>query len=178
MGYKCCVVDCRSSYAGEERTTVFSSPKEKSLRKIWIKFVNRKDWEPTLSSFICVKYFDEKYYSKGKNDKRYHLTKTLKPVPTIFNPNIQTSQCSSSSHIYPQWQCQGDHLENVFIKMTNTKVLWITIWLTNLVTSKIVFPLLVFYSRIMTMSPSAKLNLVKNAHLKLQNALKLTRNYM
>ena len=23
----------------------------------------------------------------------------MKPVPTIFNPNIQTSQCSSSSHI-------------------------------------------------------------------------------
>ena len=99
MASKCCAIDCRSNYAGEERTTVFSFPKEESLRKIWIKFVNRKDWEPTLSSFICVKYFDEKYYSKGKNDKRYHLTKTLKPVPTIFNPNIQTSQCSSSSHI-------------------------------------------------------------------------------
>ena len=42
---------------------------------------------------------EERYYRKGKNDKRYRLTKTLKPVPTIFNPNIQTSQCSSSSHI-------------------------------------------------------------------------------
>ena len=36
-------------YAGEERTTVFSFPKEEHLRKIWIKFVNRKDWEPTTS---------------------------------------------------------------------------------------------------------------------------------
>ena len=27
------------------------------------------------------------------------LTKTLKPVPTIFKSNIQTSQCSSSSHV-------------------------------------------------------------------------------
>ena len=161
----------------EKRTTVFFSPKKESLRKISIKFVNRKDWELTSSSFICMKHFDEKYYRKGKNDKRYRLTKTLKPVPTIFNPNIQTSQCSSSSHIYPQWQCQGDHLENVFIKMTNTKVLWITIWLINLVTSKKVFPLLVFNSR-KIMTPSTKLNLVKNLHLKLQNALKLTRNYM
>ena len=99
MAYKCCAIDCRSNYAGEERTTVFSFPKEESLRKIWIKFVNRKDWEPTPSSFICIKHFEEKYYRKGKNDKRYRLTKTLKPVPTIFNPNIQTSQCSSSSHI-------------------------------------------------------------------------------
>ena len=36
MVCKCCVVDCRSNYAGEERTTVFSFPKEESLRKIWI----------------------------------------------------------------------------------------------------------------------------------------------
>ena len=99
MVYKCCVVDCRSNYAGEERTTVFSFPKEESLRKIWIKFVNRKNYEPTLLSFICIKHFEEKYYKKGKNKKRYRLPKTLKPAPTIFNPNIQTSHCSSSSRI-------------------------------------------------------------------------------
>ena len=99
MVYKCCVVDCRSDYTGEERTTVLSFPKEESLRKIWIKFVNRKDWEPTPSSFICIKHFEEKYYRKSKNNKRYHLIKALKPVPTIFNPNIQTSECSSSSRI-------------------------------------------------------------------------------
>ena len=58
----CC---CPSNYAGEERTTVLSFPKE-SLRKIWIKFVNRKDWEPTPSPFSCIKYFEEKNYRKGK----------------------------------------------------------------------------------------------------------------
>ena len=61
MVYKCRAVDCRSSYAGEERATVFSSPKEESLRKIWINFVYRKDWEPTSPSFICIKHFEEKY---------------------------------------------------------------------------------------------------------------------
>ena len=99
MVYKCCVADCQSNYAGEERTTVFSFPKEESLRKIWIKFLNRKDWEPRRSSCICIKHFEEKYYRKGKNDKRYRLTKTLKPVPTIFTPSIQASQRSSSSHV-------------------------------------------------------------------------------
>ena len=97
MVYK--FVDCRSNCAGEERTTVFSFPKEESLRKIWIKFAHRKEWEPTTSSFICIRHFEEKYYRKGKNDKRYRLTKTMKPVPTIFNPNIQISRCSSSSHL-------------------------------------------------------------------------------
>ena len=47
------------------------------------------------------KTFKEKYYRKGKNDKSYRLTKTLKPASTIFNPNIQMSQCSSSSHVIP-----------------------------------------------------------------------------
>ena len=71
----CCVVDCRSNYAGEERKTVFSFPKEESLRKIWIKFVNRKDWELTPSSFICIKQCEEKYCRESKDDKRYRLTK-------------------------------------------------------------------------------------------------------
>ena len=90
MLYKCCVVDYHLNYAGEEQTIAFSFPKE-SLSKIWIKFVYRKDWELTLLSFICIKHFEEKYYRKGKNDKHYHLTKTLKPKPTILNPNIQAS---------------------------------------------------------------------------------------
>ena len=85
----------------EERTNFFSFPKEKSLRKIWIKFVIRKELGSTPSSFICIKHFEEKYYRKGKNGKRYRLAKTLKPMPTIFNPNIQTSQRSSSSHMSP-----------------------------------------------------------------------------
>ena len=97
--YKRYVVDCRSNKAGEERTTVFSFPKEQILRKRWIKFINRKNWEPTPSSFICMKYFEEIYYRKSKNDKRYRIAKTLKAVPAIFNPNTQTSQCILSSRI-------------------------------------------------------------------------------
>ena len=81
-------VDCRSNYAGEERTTVFYFPKEESLHKIWIKFVSRKSWEQTPWSFTSIKQVEEKYYRKGNNDKLYCLTKTFKLVPTIFNPNI------------------------------------------------------------------------------------------
>ena len=99
MMYKCCVIDCRSNQAGEEWKTAFSFPKEEILHKRWIKFVNRKNWEPIPSSFICIKYFEERYYRKSKNDKRYRIAKTLKAVPTIFNPKIQKSQCISSSHI-------------------------------------------------------------------------------
>ena len=115
-----------------------------------------------IVDIICLKHFEEKRYTKGKNDKRYRLTKILKPVPTIFNPNIQTSPSIEPRNITSQWQGQGDHVENVFIKLTNTKFSSITIGLINLVILKEVFLLLVFYSRkTMTMPSSAKLNLVK-----------------
>ena len=160
-------------------SSLFSFPEEESLRKIWIKFVNRKDWEPTPSSFICIKHFEEKYYRKGKNDKCYRLTNTLKPVPTIFNPNIQTSKCSSSSHIIsPVTVPRRSPRKRIFQEDQYQSFMNYDL-INNFVTSKKVFPLLVFYSKkIMTIPPSAKLNLVKNAHLKLQNAIKLTMNHM
>ena len=96
-GFKRCVVNCRLNYASEEKTTVFSFQKEEHLRKIWIKFVKRKDWEPTNSSYICIKHFENKYYQNGEDNKGFRLTKTLKPVPKIFdpsNPNIQNPSAS------------------------------------------------------------------------------------
>ena len=54
MVFKCCVVNCRSNYIGEEKNNRFLFPKEEDLRKIWMKFVNRKDWEPTNSSYIYI----------------------------------------------------------------------------------------------------------------------------
>ena len=54
MVYKYCIVNCRSNYTGEERTSMSSFPKEEDPKKRWIKFVNRKDWESTSSSCICV----------------------------------------------------------------------------------------------------------------------------
>ena len=101
-------------------------------------------------------------------------------MPTIFNPNIQTSQCSSSSHIIslvtvPRRSPEkGIYQDDQYQSFMNYNLIDKLSELTTLV-----FPLLLFYSRkIMTMPPFTKLNLVKNAHLKLQNALKLTRSYM
>ena len=96
-------MNCRSNYTGEEKTTVFSLPKEKNLQKIWIKFVNRKDWESTNSSYICIKHFEEKYYQNGEGNKRFQLIKTSKSVPTTFdstNPNFRNSSvCQVTSPV-------------------------------------------------------------------------------
>ena len=64
MVYKCCIVNCRSSDTREESTTVFSFPKEEYLTKRCIRFVNRKDWEPTSSSYIYVSNILKKNITK------------------------------------------------------------------------------------------------------------------
>ena len=99
MVYKCCIVNCRSNYTGEEITTVFFFPKDEDLRKRWIKFVNRKDWKPTSSSVICIKHFDKKYYKKGEKSQRYRLIKHMKPVPTIFDPKKVIDENSEINNV-------------------------------------------------------------------------------
>ena len=122
---------------------------------------------------------EERYYRKGKNDKRYRLTKTLKPLSTIFNPYIQTLQCSSSSYIiYSVWvprrsprKCiyQDDQYQSFMNYDLINKLSGIeeSLSLAGFLLKKN-NDYVTFY----------KSNLVKNAHLKLHNALKLTRNYM
>ena len=61
MVNKCCVVNCRSNYVGQEHNAVFSFPTDFDIRNRWIKFVNRKDRQPPSSSVICSKHFEDKY---------------------------------------------------------------------------------------------------------------------
>ena len=55
MVNKCCVVWCRLNYKGEETIPMFSFPSDENIKNWWIKFVNRKDWQPTSSAVICIK---------------------------------------------------------------------------------------------------------------------------
>ena len=61
------------------------------LINCWIKFVNRKHWQPTSSALICIKYFEGKFLKKGEHEKRFRLIKTLKPTSTIYPASTKTS---------------------------------------------------------------------------------------
>ena len=61
------------------------------LINCWIKFVNRKHWQPTSSALICIKYFEGKFLKKGEHEKRFRLIKTLKPTSTIYSASTKTS---------------------------------------------------------------------------------------
>ena len=55
-----------------------------------------------------MKHFEEKYYKKGKNSKRYRLAMYIKPVPTVFysekiiNKNSETNNFTSPISIPPR----------------------------------------------------------------------------
>ena len=90
MVKKCYVVGCRSNYKGEEIVHVFSFPSEEDIKNCWIKFVNRKDWQPTSSAVMCIKHFEGKILRKGEHEKRFRLIKALKPIPTIYPESTKT----------------------------------------------------------------------------------------
>ena len=70
---------------------MFSFPSDEDIKNRWIKFVNRKDWEPMPSAVICIKHFEDKFLKKGEHEKRFRLIKTLKPIPTIYPASTKTS---------------------------------------------------------------------------------------
>ena len=48
---------------------------------------------------MCIKHFEEEYYEKGINSKRYHLAMDVKPVPTIFDPKKVISKNSEINNV-------------------------------------------------------------------------------
>ena len=84
MVNKCVVANCTSGYITGEKNPSFLFPEDNNLRRKWIYFVNRKDWQPTKYSVICIKHFESKFVKVGKKCKlQWHLH----PVPTI-HPKI------------------------------------------------------------------------------------------
>ena len=69
MVNKCSIYNCRSNYAGENHIVVFLFPRDDDLKKIWIRFVNRKNWSPSNSRVICIKHFEKNIFKNGIREK-------------------------------------------------------------------------------------------------------------
>ena len=83
MVNKCCVYGCDSNYESSnvKNVAVFAFPsveKKPKLGKIWITFVNRKDWNPSKWSKICEFHFEMSCFNEGKQRKR--LNWSVDPV--------------------------------------------------------------------------------------------------
>ena len=68
---------------------VFAFPKDEDLCTRWVKFAagTRKEWLKKESSRICIKHFEPKYVKAATTNGRCRLVKSLKPVPTILDPD-------------------------------------------------------------------------------------------
>ena len=66
---------------------------------------------------LYIKNFEEKYYEKGKNSKRYRLAMNMKPVPPIFDPK---KVINKNSEMLPhQSVFFAEHRGSVYIKKIN-----------------------------------------------------------
>ena len=55
------------------------------LNRLWIRFVNRKDWKPTKHSVLCELHFEEKYIVRGGKS---NLKWSMNPIPTKHSKEL------------------------------------------------------------------------------------------
>ena len=90
MPNKCSVPGCNTDYQLCQTKPVFKFPQDQVLSKKWLEFWNRKDYEPSKSSVMCIDHFEDKYLIKKK--ERIRLDYSMSPIPTIHPKSIPLSQ--------------------------------------------------------------------------------------
>ncbi|KAF4527715.1 hypothetical protein B566_EDAN016104 [Ephemera danica] len=107
MSIFCAVIKCRN-LSGHE------FPKEAKQRREWIAAVNRKNWMPSASSFICYDHFREDDYEEeiGYN-KQGGMLRRLKnsAVPKFNNVGNSWSHTDIVSQSPPHHHDQGDEMQ-------------------------------------------------------------------
>ena len=63
MPNKCAVFGCKSGYSSSQIKPLFHIPGDeyKSLKELWVKFLNRENYTITTQTCICIDHFEEKY---------------------------------------------------------------------------------------------------------------------
>ncbi|XP_077260664.1 uncharacterized protein LOC143896586 [Temnothorax americanus] len=109
MVRRCCAPNCKSRDG--QGITLFSIPKEKDRREIWIKIIRRvlcnPNWNPHSKSSLCETHFDGNQWEMSRMDGLRKLR--ISVVPTSFYESSilnKTSrrpskhQSSHSDHLY------------------------------------------------------------------------------
>ena len=87
---KCSVPGCNTNYQLCQTKPVFKFPQDQVLSKKWLESLNRKDYEPSKSSVMCIDHFEDKYLIK--KIERIGLDYPISPIPTIHPKSIPLSQ--------------------------------------------------------------------------------------
>lgn len=124
MVNRCNVIGCSTNFPGHNEGAIFKLPKDKDLRSIWIKFINRDDINLLKNVFICENHFENQYLNKTGSRARLIMNK--RPVPTIFPepgtssqsllPNITKPRKPPTERVFQEDQLKNfrelDHIDN------------------------------------------------------------------
>ena len=134
MVNKCCAINCRSGYTGENKdpdVTFHSFPlHDKQLLQGWLKRIARKDFTPTKYSRLCSLHFKPEDFVKESNDQQIRrrknrssallVEKCLKGnvLPSIFKNVPSYYACGDAPHrsglswashdvkmVHQDWKC-------------------------------------------------------------------------
>ena len=61
MPNKCSVTGCYTNFNEGPKKTVFKFPGDPVLSQKWLEFLNRRDYEITKYSVICIDHFEERF---------------------------------------------------------------------------------------------------------------------
>ena len=90
MVQRCCIDNCKRGWVdGKFRGFKFPFKKRHGIIDQWIKFVNKKDWNPSDNCSLCYEHFDPAYIVRGI---RWTLNLKLDPVPTLYPPILECTQ--------------------------------------------------------------------------------------
>ncbi|XP_077275423.1 uncharacterized protein LOC143904530 [Temnothorax americanus] len=88
----CCAAYCTNSskkfmcIKSKQRFQMCRFPTNPKRREIWIKNLNRCDYQPTLNSYLCEVHFTKEMWEKTRNGRK-RLKSTA--IPTIFKSSEQ-----------------------------------------------------------------------------------------
>ena len=101
MVNKCVAFGCKSGYATcTEKVSLFTFPLHKpDLNEHWVRFVNRTNWQPSQSSVLCVKHFEEKFILHGKKS---NLKWAINPIPTIHSDEVLKRPSTLPTPVIPR----------------------------------------------------------------------------
>ena len=113
MPNKCSVTGCYTNYQDGPKKPIFKFPADSILSRKCAEFLNRRDFQITTNSVICIDHFEERFIIQYST--RSTLNHSMHPIPTIhpsFIPsNLATvpnkSRKTPTLRIY-----QSDELES------------------------------------------------------------------
>ena len=97
MPNKCCVTGYRTNYEDGPKKPVFKFPDDPESSNNWVAFLNRRDYEISKYSVICIDDFEEKYIFHYP--KNIILNYSMKPIPTIHPHLIPSSLATVPSEL-------------------------------------------------------------------------------